>query len=186
MDDRQIVDLYWQRDEAAIWVTDNRYGDRLLAVALQILSDRCESEEVVNDTYMKAWNAMPPHRPERLCAFLCKITRQLSIDRFRRLRAGKRLLSQYSLSLDELSECVSGGDRPEEDVDAEELARSIGDYLAGLVPPARDAFVCRYFFADSLRDIAARQDTTVSQVKSMLHRVRLGLREHLQKEGYDV
>ena len=186
MDDRQIIDLYWQRDEAAIAATDDRYGDRLLTVAQHILTDWNESEEAVNDTYLKAWDAMPPHRPERLCAFLCRITRQLSIDRYRRRAADKRLPSQYALSLEELAECVSGGDRPEESVDLQELAMSIRAYLVRLAPPARQAFVCRYFFADSLREIAARQDVTVSQVKSMLYRTRQGLREHLQKEGFDV
>lgn len=186
MDDRQIVELYWQRDEAAIEATQSRYGARLLTVARHVLDDFGESEEAVNDTYMKAWEAMPPHRPERLCAFLCKITRQVSIDRYRRRGADKRIPSQYALSLDELAECVSGSGRPEDSVDVQELAKTIRVYLARLAPPARQAFVCRYFFADSLQDIAARQNTTVAKVKSMLYRTRQGLREHLQKEGFDV
>ncbi len=184
MEDARIVELYWQRKEAAIRETDDRYGSYLTAVAYQILADRHDSEETVNDTYLRAWNTMPPHRPTALCAFLCKITRQLSIDRYRRMTAHKRQAARYTLCLEELSECVSGGERPEDSADRQLLAECISTYLRRLAPPAREAFLCRYFFADSLRDIAARQGTTVAQVKSMLHRTRQGLRDDLEKEGF--
>jgi len=186
MDDNCIVELYWQRDEAAITQTKDRYGPRLLALAQRILADLGESEETVNDTYLRAWNTMPPHRPVHLCAFLSKITRELSIDRYRRRTAEKRLPSQYALSLEELGDCVPGGRQPEEDLDVSLLARAIGDYLAGLAPRAREAFVRRYFFAESLQEIAAQLGTTVPWVKSTLHRTRKGLRTYLEKEGYSV
>ena len=186
MDDQKIIELYWRRDESAIQATDDRYGDCLLAVARRILTDPQDSEEAVNDTYLKAWNAMPPNRPSALCAFLCRITRDLSIDRYRRRRAGKRLASQYTLSLEELAECVSGGEQPDALIDGQLLASCISEFLREQSEAARQAFVCRYFFADPLREIAARQGTTLSQVKSMLHRTRQSLREFLQKEGFDV
>lgn len=186
MDDARIIELYWKRDEAALTATEERYGDWLLGIARRILTDPGDSEEAVNDTYLKAWNSIPPHRPMSLGAFLSRITRDLSIDRYRRRTAQKRLASQYTLSLEELAECVSGGEQPEQTADLTLLAACISEFLRRQTPTARQAFVCRYFFADSLGEIAARQDTTVSQVKSMLHRTRQSLREYLQKEGFDV
>ncbi len=186
MNDQRIVDLYWQRDESAIRHTQAAYGATLLRVALGILADRGESEEAVNDTYLHAWNAIPPHRPTRLGAFLCKITRELSIDRYRRRQADKRSGSSYAASLEELKECLSAGDTAEEAVDAEALAAIIGAWLHTLSPAVRAAFVRRYFFADPLEVIARRQGVTLSWVKTALHRARQGLRACLEKEGYTV
>lgn len=186
MNDERIVELYWQRDEAAIQHTQAAYGATLLRVALGILADRGESEEAVNDTYLRAWNAMPPHRPRGLCAFLCKITRELSIDRYRRRQADKRSGSAYAASLEELGECLSAGGTAEEAVDAEALAAVIGAWLHTLSPAVRTAFVRRYFFADSLETVARRMGVTLSWVKTTLHRARQGLRAHLEKEGYSV
>ena len=186
MDDQRIIDLYWQRDEGAIHATEERYGDLLFSVARRILTDPQDSEEAVNDTYLRAWNAMPPNRPAALAAFLCRITRDLSVDRYRRRSAKKRLTSQYTLSLEELAECVSDGDTPEQAADFALLAACISDFLRSRPAAERQAFVCRYFFADSLAEIAARQESTLPQVKSMLHRTRQNLRDYLQKEGFDL
>lgn len=186
MEEKAIVDLFWNRDERAIRETDDRYGDLLMTVAQSILEDRFESEETVNEAYWKVWSRIPPHRPDSLRAYLCKITRQLAIDRYRRRTAGKRGSARYSLSLEELGECLSAGDSTQEQVDVRLLGEAISRFLAGCTPAQRTAFVCRYFFLDSLGDIAARQDTTVAQVKSMLHRTRQSLRDYLQKEGYDL
>ncbi len=186
MNDQHIIDLYWQRDHSAVRETQRQYGAQLLRLAMGILADRGESEETVNDTYLRAWEAMPPHRPTVLGAFLSKITRALAIDRYRRRRADKRPPSQYALSLDELGECIPGGETPDDTLDARELAHTIGLYLSTLSPAVRDAFVCRYFYADSLQEIAARQGVTLSAVKSRLSRARQGLRDHLEKEGYSV
>ena len=186
LNDQQIVALYWQRDESALQATAANYGAALTAVAQRILDDRAESEETVNDTYLKAWNAIPPHKPTKLGAFLAKITRELAIDRYRRRKAEKRVASQYALSLEELSECIPGGETPDEALDSQVLAQHIGTYLATLKPAVRQAFVDRYFFALSLQEIADKQDATLSWVKTALHRARVGLREHLEKEGYSV
>lgn len=186
MNDQQIVELYWRRDESALRMTAACYGATLTAVAQRILDDVAESEETVNDTYLRAWNTIPPHRPTKLGAFLAKITRELAIDRYRRRKAEKRAVGQYALSLEELSECVPGGETPDEALDYTLLTEAIGVYLSGLRPAVRQAFVGRYFFALSLQEIADRQGVTLSWVKTALHRARIGLREHLEKEGFSV
>ena len=186
MTDERIIDLYWQRDQSAIRETDRLYGQRLLGMARRILTDRGESEETVNDTYLRVWETIPPQRPAVLFAFLSKITRALAIDRYRRRTADKRLPSQYALSLDELGECIPGGESPDEMLDVRQLAHTISLYLSTLSPSLRDAFVCRYFYADSLQEIAIRQGVSLSAVKSRLYRARQGLRDYLEKEGYSV
>lgn len=186
LNDQHIVELYWQRDESALQMTAACYGAALTAVAQRILGDRVESEETVNDTYLKAWDTIPPHKPTKLGAFLAKITRDLAIDRYRRRKAEKRGATQYALSLEELSECIPGGETPDEALDYALLTEAIGTYLSELKPAVRQAFVGRYFFALSLQEIADRQGVTLSWVKTTLHRTRLGLREYLEKEGYSV
>lgn len=186
LNDQNIVERYWQRDESALQLTAACYGATLTAVAQRILNDRVESEETVNDTYLRAWNTIPPHRPTQLGAFLAKITRELAIDRYRRRKAEKRGASQYALSLEELSECIPGGETPDEALDSKVLAQHIGAYLTELKPAVRQAFVDRYFFALSLQEIADKQGVTLSWVKTALHRTRLGLRNYLEKEGYFV
>ena len=186
MTDERIIDLYWQRDPSAIHETDREYGQRLFEMARRILNDRGESEETVNDTYLRTWECIPPQRPLSLFAFLSKITRGLAIDRYRRRTADKRLPSQYALSLDELGECIPGGESPDDTLDVRELARTISLWLTTISPSARDAFVCRYFYADAIDEIAARQGVSVSVVKGRLHRARQSLRKHLEKEGYAI
>ena len=132
MEDRDIVTLYWQRDQEAIRQTDRQYGRYLSSIAFHILADREDSRETVNDTYLRAWDSMPPHRPQVLATYLGRITRQLSIDRWRTRGRAKRGGSQYALSLEELGDCVSGAATPEEALDLAELGRAIGDYLRTL------------------------------------------------------
>lgn len=186
MNDQQIVELYWQREESALRMTAACYGTALTAVAQRILGDPAESEETVNDTYLRAWNVIPPHKPTKLGAFLAKITRELAIDRYRRRTAEKRVVSQYALSLEELSECIPGGETPDEALNGQVLAEQIGTYLTALKPAVRQAFVSRYFFALSLQEIADQQGVTLSWVKTALHRARVGLRDYLESEGYSV
>ena len=168
MEDRDIVTLYWQRDEEAIRQTDRQYGRYLSAIAFHILADREDSRETVNDTYLRAWGSMPPHRPQVLATYLGRITRQLS------------------MSLEELGDCVSGAATPEEALDLAELGRAIGDYLRTLPLPARRAFLCRYYYADSLAETARVCGISVPAVKSQLYRTRQGLQTYLEKEGFDV
>lgn len=184
MEDEQIVELYWHRDEEAIGRTEEKYGRYLTKIAYNILSNQEDSRESVNDTYLAAWNSMPPHRPGVLSAYLAKITRRISIDRFRYRTRGKRQGSEYALSLSELGECVSGGDTTQELVSARLLADAIAVYLRQQSPRARAVFLARYYFLDSVRDISTSTGLSQSAVKSLLHRTRMGLREHLQKEGF--
>lgn len=184
MEDRDIVTLYWQRDEEAIRQTDRQYGRYLSSIAFHILADREDSRETVNDTYLRAWGSMPPHRPRVLSTYLGHITRQLSIDRWRARGRVKR--SAYAVSLEELGDCVSGRDTPEEALDLRELGRAVGDYLRTLPLPARRAFLCRYYYADSLAETARVYGISVPAVKSQLYRTRQGLRTYLEKEGFDV
>ena len=181
MEDKAIVALYWQRDQEAIRVTQGKYGAYLSKIAWQILSDREDGEECVNDTYLKAWNSMPVQRPAVLSTYLGKILR-----RFRHGQRQKRRASEYALSLEELSECLSGGDGTQEAVDLRLLGEAIDAYLRTLPPTARRAFVARYYYMDPIRTVAADQGLGLSQAKSLLHRTRLELREHLRREGFSV
>ncbi len=186
MEDERIVQLYWDRDESAIRETDVRYGRYLWTIAYNVLADREDSDECVNDSYYKAWSAMPPHRPASLSSFLGRIVRQLAVDRFRRRTAQKRTPSEYVLSLDELAECVSGVEEPHQAAELRALAQAVSVYLRCLPRETRNAFLWRYYFADSVKDIAVRLDSSESQVKSMLHRTRVGLRTYLEKEGFSL
>ena len=184
MQDDKIVALYWQRDEAAIRETEKKYGHYLLKIAHNILFDWEDSKESVNDTYLKAWNSIPPHRPAVLPSYLGKITRELSIDLFRTKRRVKRQPSEYVLSLSELGECISGSNTTEQGVDVHLLADAIGTYLRTISKEARTTFVERYYYMDSIKEIAAWHRISESKTKSMLYRTRQGLKEYLTQEGF--
>ena len=186
MDDEQIVSLYWLRKESAIRETEKKYDHYLTKIAYNILSDYEDSRESVNDTYLAAWSSMPPHRPSVLSTYLSKLTRRISIDLLRYRNRGKRQQSQYTLSLEELGDCISGGSDPEEQYTQQELADAIAAYLRQCSAEARNAFICRYYYLDSIRDVAVSCGMTESKCKSLLHRTRQGLKEYLSKEGYAV
>lgn len=186
MEDHQIVDLYWQRSESAIEETEQKYGRYLIRIAYNILSDWEDSEETVGDTYLKAWNSMPPHRPGTLSTYLGKITRETAIDRFRKRTSQKRQASQYSYSLSELQECVSAGNTTAQDVDLRLLSQAISAFLRTVSPQARSIFVGRYYFMDSIREVAAYYGMSESKTKSMLHRTRMALKAYLKQEGFDL
>lgn len=184
MEDTQIIDLYFSRSETAISATDEKYGSYCYSIAYNILTNREDSEESVSDTYLAAWNNMPPRRPSILSTFLGKITRHLSIDRWRSRNACKRGGGEMVLALEELEGCVSGGDTPEKQYERRELARLLNRLLEALPETERSVFLCRYWYLDSVADIAAHFGFTESKVKSMLHRTRGKLRSTLEKEGY--
>ena len=186
MEDAQIVSLYWQRNETAIRESETKYSRYLTKIAYNILSDLEDSRESVNDTYLAAWNSMPPHRPGVLSTYLAKITRRISIDRFRYRTREKRKGSEYEISLTELGDCVSGGNTTEEILNLKLLADAIGIYLRTLPADARQLFLCRYYYLDSLKEAAYTCGMTESKAKSLLHRTRLGLKEHLRKEGFEL
>lgn len=184
--DEQIIELYWQRNEVAIRETEQKYGPYLTKVACNVLADLEDSKECVNDTYMKAWNSMPPHKPNILSAYLSRITRQTAIDVLRKRESMKRQASHYAASMDELAECIPAGDTPEQVVELQLLAEAIAAYLRTLSPQARNTFVGRYYFMDSIGDIAGYYSMSKSKVESMLHRTRKGLKAYLEKEGYTI
>lgn len=186
MRDDMIVDLYWQRNESAISETERKYGRYLLKIAHNILADREDSREAVNDTYLKAWNSMPPHKPNVLSTYLGKITRQLSIDAFRTRSRQKRKHSEYAVALSELEDCVSGEEATEQSVDLKLLAEAINTYLCTLPAEARNIFVGRYYFADPIKEVADYCGVSVPKVKSVLYRTRQGLRNYLEKEGFEL
>ena len=186
MRDDEIVALYWQRDETAIRETERKYSLYLSKITYNVLADLGDCEEVVNDTCLKAWSSMPPHRPAVLGTYLGKIARQLSIDRFRARNREKRQGSEYSLSLSELEECVDGGDATQQTVDGHLLAEAISSYLKTLPEQARHAFVGRYYYMDPLKEVAAYCGMSQSKAKSLLYRARQGLKAYLKQEGFDL
>ena len=184
MEDEQIVSLYWDRDERAIRETETKYSRYLTKIAYNVLSDYEDSRESVNDTYLAAWNSMPPHRPGVLSTYLAKITRRLSITRFRHRNRDKRKGSEYAISLSELEDCVSAGNTTEEAVNVKLLADAIGIWLRLQPEEIRNAFIGRYYFLDPLKEVAAYCGMTESKAKTVLYRARLGLKEYLTKEGF--
>ena len=186
MEDEKIVDLYWQRSESAIRETEIKYDRYLTKIAYNILADVEDSRESVNDTYLAAWNSMPPHRPGVLSTYLGKLTRRISIDCFRRRTRQKRGGSEYELSLSELGDCVSGGNTTEEIINVKLLADAIGIFLRLQSEEARNAFIGRYYYLDSVKEVAAYCGMTESKCKTLLFRTRVALKEYLREEGFEV
>ena len=184
MKDTEIVALYWNRDEAAIKQTQDKYGAYLSKIAYNILSDFEDSKECVNDTYLSAWNSMPNHRPNVLSTYLGKITRQLSIDVFRKKNSTKRYASEYAVSLEELGDSFSDGATPDQALDAKLLDEAINRFLRTLPVDARNTFIGRYYFFDSLKDVARYCGMSEAKAKSMLYRTRQSLKAYLVEEGF--
>ena len=184
MDDEMIVQLYWDRSENAITETDRKYGAYCNSIAYGILRDKEDAEESVSDTYLDAWNSMPPHRPSILATFLGKITRRISIDRWRTKNRLKRGGGEVVLALEELEQCIVGGHSPEQEIEDKNLAHTINDFLDELPLQERRVFLARYWYLDSIREIAEDFHFSQSKVMSMLFRIRNKLRNRLEKEGY--
>lgn len=184
MEDNRIIELYFSRSEDAIVETDRKYGGFCYSIAYNILFNREDSEESVSDTYLSAWNAIPPTRPGIFSSFLGKITRNLSLDRWRRRSAAKRGGGEVPLALDELEDCISDGETPELAYERRELEVSVNRFLDRLSATERNVFLCRYWYLDSIGEIADTFGFTTAKVNSMLRRTREKLRRHLEKEGY--
>lgn len=184
MEDAKIVALYWERDESAIAQTDRKYGRYLKKIAYNILSDPEDSMESVNDTYLGAWNSMPPHKPQVLSTYLSKLTRRISIDMLRRKCSLKRGAGEYVASLSELRENITDSNTTEQAVDVKMLAEAIEAFLRGLTPDQRNTFIGRYYYMDPVKEVARYCGMTEAKVKSLLFRTRCALREYLQKEGF--
>ena len=185
MDDKSIVDLYFSRNEEAITQTDKKYGHYCYSIAYNILTSKEDAEESVNDTYMTAWRAIPPRRPSALSAFLGKITRHISIDRWRERVATKRGGGEVPLALEELKDCISGMQDVEMEYERKEVLKTYVKFLEALPTTERRVFLCRYWYVESIETIADKFGFSQSKVKTMLHRTRAKLRKQLAEEGYE-
>lgn len=186
MNDEQIVGLYFERSESAITETKNKYGAYCTKIAMNILNDPLDSEECVSDTLFAAWRSIPPKKPSNLAAYLGKITRNLSINRYNLKHADKRAANEFALSLDELGECSFSYTPFESGLQAEEIGKCISNFLRMQKPLDRRVFVCRYFYCDSVSDISKHFDISESRVKSLLFRMRGKLKSYLEKNGISV
>ena len=180
MNDQAIIDLYFARNEQAIRETDRQYGKVCMQVSMNILKSRPDAEECVNDTYLKTWNAIPPTKPHSLCAFVCRITRNLSLNRLRDLRREKRN-KELTLSLDELEACI-----PAAIEDSNLLADLLNTFLEGLEETDRVLFVGRYWYSYATDDLAASMGLTKKAVYMRLYKIRERLRAYLEERGYRV
>lgn len=185
MTDQTIIDLFWQRSEDAIRNTSQKYGKYLTRIAMNILNYHEESEECVNDTYLAAWEQIPPDRPQKLLPYLGRITRCLALNRYDYLTAQKRN-AEFTLQLSELEECLMGTDSIETQYESGEVASVISAFLRMQNPDVRNIFIRRYWFSDSIAEIAGRFNMSESKVKSVLFRTRNRLKRHLESEGYRV
>lgn len=186
MEDKQIVTLYFERNECAIAETAKKYGRYCYGIAYGILCCQQDAEETVNDTYLGAWNAMPPHRPEKLSTFLGKITRRLALMKWKAMHTQKRGGGQLQLALEELGECISGGVSPERVIEQKELTQHLNVFLKKLPDAEQKVFICRYWYIMSIKEVAERFGYSESKVKSMLSRTRKRLAVYLRKEGVTI
>lgn len=185
MEDTSIIKLYWDRDENAIKETDKKYGKLCYRLADNILKNKEDTEECVNDTFLKLWNSIPDDSPNHFAAYICQIVKRLALSKFRYNTAGKRC-SENNISYDELSEFVSETKNPEDVSILAELSNSISDYLSKESKQNRVIFIRRYWYYDSTEDIAQALNISPKTVWSILSRMRKRLKKYLQKEGYEL
>ena len=186
MDDDMILDLYWAREDSAIVETAKKFGGFCYSVAQNILRNIEDAEECVSDTYLRAWEAIPPQRPLYFRAYLGKITRNLSLTRYKRLKSPKNGGGEIPLLLDELDECVPSGGGVEREFEAKQVTEVLNTFLFYLDKESRTVFTRRYWYADSIQAIAERLGMSESKVKSMLFRIRGKLKTYLEQEGVAV
>lgn len=184
MDDVQIIELYWQRDQQAIAASEAKYGAYCRSIAHHILGDAEDEREAVNDTWWQAWQAMPPQRPQILRAFLGRITRNISFNRYKARQADKRGGGQLAAVLEELAECVPGGEDVAAKLELQELTQALNSFVAALPAEKRRIFLCRYWYTESVAEIAARFGMKPGAVSTQLHRLRGQLRAYLQEGGH--
>lgn len=182
MEDEVIIDLYFERAEDAIKETEVKYGGYLEKVIRGIISTREDIEECLNDTYMAAWNSIPPRRPKSLGAYIAGIARNTALNRYDYLTAEKRNPT-VEVVLSELEECLSAGNLVEQEVQARSFIKALNSFLRGIGSEKRTIFIRRYWFCDSTREIAVRFGMSEGKVKSMLFRIRKQLLKYLEKEG---
>ncbi len=186
MEDESILALYEARSEQAISETERKYGRYLSAIAARIVIDPADVSEILNDTYVAAWNAIPPAHPDKLSLYLGKITRRFSLNRIRLKNAEKRGGGSADLCFEELEEVLTGENDPVLALEEKELTRILDSFLSSLPDAERRVFVCRYWYFDPVGEIAARFGFSESKVKTMLLRTREKLKKRLEKENYPI
>ncbi len=186
MEDFEIVEMYWSRDESAIAQTDRKYGKYCRKIAYSILFDHEDTEECVNDTYLQTWNSLPPHRPEKLSTYLGKICRNISINLFEKLTAEKRGGLETEACLDEMADIVGRESGAEEQLDVSLLTDSINAFLRTCDPQVRKVFVQRYWYMLNVKEIAKENRISESNAKMTLLRTREKLKDYLQEEGFSI
>ena len=183
MEDSKIIELYFNRSETAVKESQDKYGKYCGIIASNILKSREDAEECVNDTWFKAWNIIPPHKPPKLDAFFGKLTRNLAIDRFRKLRSGRRGGGEIYLCLEELAECVG---KEETFTDTVALREALDRFMEELDARSRELFILRYWYMFSIKETAKRCNVTEGTAKMSLYRTRAALREFLINEGFSI
>lgn len=184
--DEQIIELYWSREEGAIRETDKKYGQFLFRIAYNMLHDREDSEECQNDTYLGAWNSMPPARPLVLPAFLVQIMRRVSINRYREKNCQKRVPSELTVALEDAQNTLYHGESVESAYEAAEVGKIINDYVKALPDRQRYIFIDRFYLAESVETIAADLKISPATVYRELDKIKQGLKLHLERNGIYV
>ena len=184
MSDEKIIELYWERNEQAIKETDLKYKKFLLSVANNILHDACDSEECLNDTYIGAWNSMPPARPSFLQSFLATIMRRTAINRYNANKTQKRIISEFTISLSELEDLMAVEEDPTEEIKTQALAQVISQYVRSLPDRQMYIFISRYYMADPLEKISSELSCSLSTVKREITSIKNGLKNRLESEGF--
>lgn len=186
MEDKRIVELFWARSEDAIARTSDKYSTYCKTVAYNVLRNSSDVEECLNDTMQRAWNSIPPNKPDNLKAFLGKIIRNLALNRVEQSSAQKRGSGHYPLVLSELEECIASADSTEQSLDNSILSEAINSFLSTLPKQKRILFVRRYWYMESVSELADKLDISQSKVKTDLCRIRQKLKSYLEKEGIYV
>ncbi len=184
--DEQIIDLYWQREERAIKETDDKYGSYLYRIAYNIVHDQCDSEECQNDTYLGVWNAVPPNRPLVFPAFLTQIMRRIAISRYREKMSKKRIPSELTLAMEDLTEILHDEATVESELESIEIGRLISDYVKGLSDKQQYIFVARYYMAEPVSNIAKDLRINSSTVYKHLDKIKQGLKIFLENKGVSI
>lgn len=185
MEDERIINLYFERNENAVFETARKYGAMLRGISYNIVGNYSDSEECENDTYYVAWNKIPPEKPRFLAAFLGRIVRNISFDKYDHNKAAKRN-TEFDITLSEIENCIVSKASVETELDVKMLSEMISDYLRGISFLKRVIFVRRYWYCDSIGKIASEFDFSESKVKSMLMRIRKNLKKYLERNGLSV
>ncbi|MBE6703332.1 MAG: sigma-70 family RNA polymerase sigma factor [Ruminococcaceae bacterium] len=183
LSDEEIVELYWGRNERAITETDVKYRNFLFTIAYNIVHDNMDCEECLNDTYLGTWNSIPPTRPNVFQAFIARIMRNVAVNCYKRNHVSKRIPSELVVSLDELDQCMSSDMSLDEEIAIRQLSDALNQYLHNMDEQNRLIFMCRYYYADKIIEIAEMLGISRNTVTKYLSNIRDGLREHLVKEG---